>query len=73
MPTYRVFMTQEVSTVVEVEADNPEAAVEAAFNSPKMPGSITQGAFGGGGVDGTEWEARVVMDETDAEVWKGEA
>lgn len=72
MPRYRVFVTNVVSTVVEVEAGSPDEAVEFAFDSPDMPGSITIGAFGQTSVDAGEWEPKIVMDEAGTEVWKDE-
>ncbi len=62
MKTYRVMMTMEVSTVVEVEADSPDEAMEDVYNSDKMPGSITYGAFGGADVDESgDWAPTEVM------------
>jgi len=69
---YSVYVQNVVSSVVEVEADNPKAAIEAAFQSNDMPGSITVGAFGGVSVDEGDWEPYQVYDEAGATVWKGE-
>lgn len=71
MPRFTVHLIQTVSAAVEVEADDYEAAIEAAWQSPGMPGSITVGAFGmGNTVDGGEWDAWAVSDENGDEVWR---
>jgi hypothetical protein len=72
MAKYRVHMINTVSTSVEVEAENPEAAIEAAYGSEKMPGGMTYGAFGSNSVDDGEWEPAAVTDENHTEVWKAE-
>jgi hypothetical protein len=70
MPTYDVHLTHMVSTTVTVEADDPEQATERVFESPKMPGSITYGAFGAATVDDAgEWDAVAVYDQAGREVW----
>lgn len=68
---YRVYVQNVVSASVEVETDDgPEAAIEAAYQSHKMPGPITVGAFGGSAsVDDGDWEPFEVYDEAGATVW----
>lgn len=67
---YKVYVIMEVSSVVEVEADSPEEAIDAAYESPDMPGSITVGAFGGASVDDGDWNTYQVEDESGTVVWK---
>ncbi len=66
---YRVYVQNVVSSVVEVDADDPEAAIAAAYQSDDMPGSITYGAFGAASVDESDWEPHRVYDEADEVVW----
>jgi hypothetical protein len=66
---YSVYVQNTVSAVVDVEANDPEAAIAAAFQSSDMPGSIGQGAFGSVSVDDGEWEPFEVYDEAGAVVW----
>jgi hypothetical protein len=74
MPTYNVHMNQTVSTTVTVEADNPEHAIELAYKSDDMPGSMCYGAFGSASVDEAgDWEVAVVSDSSGNEVWSAEA
>lgn len=70
MPKFIVHLTQTVSCAVEVEADDYDAAIDAAFDSPDAPGSITYGAFGRASVDGGDWEVTAVSDENGNEVWQ---
>lgn len=67
---YNVYVTMKVSSVVEVEADSLEEAIDAAYDSPDMPGEITVGAFGGASVDDSDWNAYQVEDESGTVVWK---
>ena len=57
--TYRVFFTSTASTVVEVEAEDFEAAVEAAYDG--LPGGVCAQCAGWGGGPGIElageWDA----------------
>lgn len=72
MPEYTVHIYSTVSTAVTVEADDPEQASEAVWDSADMPGSITHGAFGQGAAvdhDG-EWLVSAVSDESGEEVWR---
>lgn len=69
MTRFTVHLIQTVSAAVEVEADDYEAAIEAAYQSDDMPGSITYGAFGSACVDGGDWEPASVEDENGVEVW----
>lgn len=70
MAKYTVHLTQTVSTAVNVEAGSPEEAVELAYDSPDMPGSMTYGAFGDASVDESgEWMAVAVTDGNGEEVW----
>lgn len=60
---YNVHLVQTISTSVEVEAGSVEEALEKVYDSPDMPGSITQGAFGQASVDESgEWEPVTVYD-----------
>ena len=70
MTTYTVHLISTVSTSIDVEADDPEAAIDAALESRDMPGSITYGAFGNGvSVDHSgDWNA-VEVSEGDEVVW----
>jgi hypothetical protein len=68
--TFTVHLINTVSTAVEVEVDNYEAAIEAAYDSEDMPGSITIGAFGRASVDDGEWMPDAVTDEGGDEVWR---
>lgn len=70
---YSVSMVQTVSTVVEVEAESVEEALEKVYDSPDMPGSITLGAFGQASVDEAgEWTPVSVYDTAnwDKPVWE---
>lgn len=70
MGTYSVHLINTVSTTVTVEAETYDEAIDAAFDSNDMPGSITIGAFGQATVDDGEWEAVAVTDEESGdEVW----
>lgn len=70
MPTFNVHLTETVSTTVTVEADDYQAAMEAAWDSDNMPGSITYGAFGQAPVDEAgDWEVFQVTDESGDVVW----
>ncbi len=73
MPKYLVHMINPVSTMVEVEADNPEAALDAAYDSPDMPGGMSHSAFGNATVDEGEWTAVCVEDSSGNEVWTEES
>lgn len=65
---YTVHFVMEVSTAVEVEAEDAEAAVELAYESPKMPGSMSHNAFGRASVGESEWRSVAVSDESGEEV-----
>lgn len=70
MAQYTVHFSTTVSTAVTIEADDPQAAIEAAYDSPDMPGSMVHGAFGSASVDESgEWLAVVVTDDNGNEVW----
>jgi len=69
MAEYTVCLTMVVSTMVTVEADDPNAAIDAAYHSPKMPGTMGYQSFGGGAVDGSEWVPASVSNATGEEVW----
>lgn len=70
MPKFNVHLIEVVSTTVTVEADNPGHAMELAYESDDMPGSMTYGAFGQASVDEAgEWEVDSVTDENGDEVW----
>lgn len=63
---YSVYLTQKVSTIVEVEAESVEDALEKVYDSPDMPGSMTIGAFGKASVDESgEWTPVFVYDTSD--------
>lgn len=67
MPTYRVHLTQAVSTARTVDADDAAAAMDAAQECGDLPrpGTMVGEDYDGGG----EWEPSAVEDETGAEVW----
>lgn len=70
MPTYNVHLIETVSTTVTVDADSPEVAIELAYKSDDMPGSMVHGAFGSASVDEAgDWEAALVTNENGDEVW----
>lgn len=73
MTTYHVHLVQTVSTAVTVEADDPDEAIELAYNSSDMPGSMCYGAFGSASVDEAgDWNAVEVTDaESGESVWQG--
>lgn len=71
MTRYRVYIENVVSTVVEVEAESFDEALDLWYDSPDAPGSITIGAFGGVDVDDSEWNAtEVYIDGEDEPVWR---
>lgn len=74
MTQYRVQLVMTVSTSVPVVTKNAEAAIDAAFESDKMPGSMTYGAFGDASVDEAgEWLPVAVTTVTDGKmVWQQE-
>jgi hypothetical protein len=72
MPTYVVSLINAVSAIVEVEADTPEEAIDLAYDSPDMPGSITINAFGSASVDDGDWEPHSVHDADGKTVWKAD-
>lgn len=70
MTTYRVYVSQTVSAVVEVEADSVGEALDTFHEADGMPGSLTVGAFGQVDVDEDgEWQPVLVTDEDGLEVW----
>ena len=70
MTTYSVHLVQTVSSVVTVDADNPQHAIELAYEDDDMPGSLTVGAFGSTSVDeAAEWMPVCVTDANGNEVW----
>lgn len=73
MPKFRVTLQQMASTVIEVDADNPEAAIEAAYaDEPRLCASCAgHGNPPGIGLD-YDWEATVVKDEDGRTVWSEE-
>jgi hypothetical protein len=76
MPTYAIHLVQTISTVVEVQADSMEDAMEQVYDSPDMPGSITVGAFGGASVDEAgEWTPVVVYADGnyDTPAWEADS
>jgi hypothetical protein len=59
MPTYRVHLTKALWADIEVEADNENAAIQAAFNSGQMPGEVCANCLGWGeswSADQDEWD-----------------
>jgi hypothetical protein len=71
MPTYTVHMTSVVSTAIRVEADDPQEAIDNAYNSDDMPGGMRPGAFGRARVDESgEWGAVEVSDQDGKTVWR---
>lgn len=70
MPEYTVHLSSAISTAVTVQADSPEDAIEAAWESPDMPGSMAHGAFGTASVDESgEWAPVAVTNADGEEVW----
>lgn len=70
MPQYTVRLLNTVSTVVTVDAVDPDTAIEAAYASEDMPSSMSHGAFGAAPVDECgEWLPSVVTDAAGVEVW----
>ncbi len=69
MAEYTVCLTMVVSAVVTVDADDPDAAIDAAYHSPEMPGTMGHQAFGDALVDESEWEPTSVSDAAGEEVW----
>ena len=69
MAEYTVHLTMVVSTGVTVEADDVDAAIDAVYDSPGMPGSMSFRAFGDAMVDESEWLPASVSDATGEEVW----
>lgn len=69
MTRYTVHLTATVSTSVEVDAEDPQEAIDAAFNVPGMPPGMTYQAFGDVSVDVSDWDAAEVMGESGASVW----
>lgn len=69
---YRVYMVNTVSTSVEVEAESWEEAIDEAYNSDDMPGSITVGAFGCASVDDGDWMPHSVTDTAGETVWSAD-
>lgn len=67
---YTVHLVNTVSASVVVDAENPQAAIEAAYESDDMPGGITVGAFGVADVDDDDWNAIAVQDESGETVWE---
>ena len=69
MPVYTVYFVNTVSTSITVEADDDQDAIDKAYQSPKMPGSIGINAYGATSVDDGQWEPNSVSDENGVEVW----
>jgi hypothetical protein len=71
MPQYTVHMVSTISVAVTVEAEDKDAAIELAYDSPDMPGSMSHGAFGQASVDESgEWSPSAVTDERGFTVWE---
>lgn len=68
---YRVSMVQTASTMVEVEAEDIDDAIDKAWQ--EAPGGLCAQCSGWNNPPGVdlagEWEASVVYDEHDHEVW----
>lgn len=70
MPKFNVHLTQAVSAVVTVEAKDYDEAIDLAYESEDMPGSMCYGAFGQSSVDEDgDWGLVLVTDENGDEVW----
>lgn len=67
---YVVFLVQEVSSVVEIEAGSLDEAMEEVWDHPNMPGNITVGAFGPASVDDSDWDIYQVTDESGQTVYE---
>ena len=60
----------DLSSTVYVQAEDPDEAIEVAYKSPDMPGSMSCGAFGPASVDESgDWRPVLVTDEDGEEVW----
>lgn len=71
MPQFTVHLVQTVSSSVTVDAETYEEAIEAAWDSEDMPGSMSHGAFGSASVDEAgEWMAQEVTDDSGNSVWR---
>lgn len=69
MATYHVYMEVPVSASVTVEAESPEAAIAAAYDSDDMPGSLC--TLGGTPVDEAgDWTAVTVEADDSSLVWR---
>lgn len=68
---YRVVLEQIASTVIDVEADDIDAAIDEAWQ--EAPSGLCAQCSGWNNPPGVnlagEWEASVVYDEHDHEVW----
>lgn len=71
MPTYRIHVTNVVSTSLDVEAADLPTLLDTYYDDPGMPGPLCHGAFGGVSVnEAGEWEIREVTDvETGRVLW----
>jgi len=69
MAEYTVHLTMIVSTGVTVEADDVDAAIDAAYHSPDMPGSMGHQAPDVASVDGSGWLPASVSDAAGEQVW----
>ena len=71
MPEFTVHLIQTASTVITVEADDCEAAIEAAYD--KAPSDVCASCSGWNGSIGIElagtWEPNVVYDADSNTVW----
>jgi hypothetical protein len=64
MPKFTVHFQMPVSIDITVEADNPEQAIDLAYDSDDMPGSMAHDAFGDAPVDEDgDWRPVAVSDE----------
>ena len=74
MNKYRVHMKMAIWTVIDVEAADPNDALEAAYESDQMPGTMAFNSFtnarGAAMVDEGEWEAVEVTDQNGNTVWE---
>ncbi len=70
MAKYTVYLYSTLSTSVNVDAEDPDEAIDLAYESPEMPGSMGFRAFGRASVDCSNvWEPSSVVDENGKTVW----
>lgn len=69
MPLFKVRLIQTASTAVTVEAATPEAAVDLAYSSEDMPGSLADPSV----TEAGDWEVIAVSNEAGEDVWPADS